>query len=217
MSTFPSLELVYFDIPGKAEAIRLACIYAGIPFKDTRLTRDEFLAMKTSGELPYGQVPLLIVDGKFKIAQSAAIIRYIGKISCLYPSDPVEAAMVDSLIDQEIDMFSGLSVSRYRERFGFECLSDETVATVRKALNDEVLPRHLLFFEKMLTNSTTGWVANTSGPTIADFVLVPRMQWLESGANDGISSDILASYPAIKAMMSSLLSSPRIEEYYRQR
>ena len=48
MSTFsiPQLELVYFDFPGKGEAARLLCHCAGIPFKDTRLSRDEFTAMK---------------------------------------------------------------------------------------------------------------------------------------------------------------------------
>ena len=47
MASSPSLELFYFDIPGKGEAIRLACAYANLPLKDTRFAnRDEFTAMK---------------------------------------------------------------------------------------------------------------------------------------------------------------------------
>ena len=120
MSSFPNLELFYFDIPGKGEAIRLHNAFAGLPLKDTRLTRDQFCAMKENGDLPYGQVPLLAVDNKHYIAQSAAIMRYLGKLSGLYPSDPIKAALVDSIIDEENDLFAGLTCSRYRDRFGFE-------------------------------------------------------------------------------------------------
>jgi hypothetical protein len=54
------------------------------------------------------------VDDKYKIAQSASIIRYVGKLTGLYPTELISAALVDSIIDQVIDMFMGLSVSRYR-------------------------------------------------------------------------------------------------------
>lgn len=49
-------KLYYFDIPGKAEAARLACQYANFPIEDVRLSREEFLAMKEAGKLPFGQV-----------------------------------------------------------------------------------------------------------------------------------------------------------------
>ena len=48
----PKLQLLYFDIPGKAEAIRLACAFSGIEFEDIRMTREEFMQKKLSGELP---------------------------------------------------------------------------------------------------------------------------------------------------------------------
>jgi glutathione S-transferase len=61
-------------------------------------------------------------------------------------------------------------------RFGFAVISDKTdvIAEVRKALNDEVLPRHLKFLETILERSATGWIASTSDVSIADFVIVPR-------------------------------------------
>lgn len=52
----PIPKLYYFDIPGKAEAARLACMYGDFPIEDIRLSRDEFLAMKEEGKLPFGQV-----------------------------------------------------------------------------------------------------------------------------------------------------------------
>ncbi len=67
--------LFYFDIPGKAEAIRLAFHVQGVAFDDHRFKdREEFLAMKASGRLQYGQVPALQV-GPVVLTQSAAILR----------------------------------------------------------------------------------------------------------------------------------------------
>lgn len=214
MSAFPTLELLYFDIPGKGEAIRLVCAYMDLPLKDTRLTREEFVAAKEDGRLPYGQVPLLRINETDSIAQSASIMRYLGKLGGCYPSDPIKAGLVDSIIDQEMDLFAGLTCSRYRDRFGFACLDEATVATVRAALNDEVLPRHLGFFERLLSESTTGWLADTPEPTIADFVLVPRLIWLAEGVNEGIATTILDNFPTVKSLIERLLNLPKIKAFY---
>ena len=42
----PSIVLTYFDIPGPAEAIRLAFYIAGVPFEDRRVSRNDFANMK---------------------------------------------------------------------------------------------------------------------------------------------------------------------------
>ena len=55
-------KLYYFDIPGKAEAARLACQYAGFPMEDVRLSKEEFLAMKEAGKLPFGQVHFALFE-----------------------------------------------------------------------------------------------------------------------------------------------------------
>ena len=51
-------KLQYFDIHGKAEPMRMLLFKAGAQFTDHRLQREEFAAMKESGALPSGQVPL---------------------------------------------------------------------------------------------------------------------------------------------------------------
>jgi glutathione S-transferase len=53
-----------------------------------------------AGKLPFGQLPVLEVEEGVFIAQSAAIMRYIGKKTGLYPLDDVKAALVDSIIDE---------------------------------------------------------------------------------------------------------------------
>ena len=110
----PTLKLVYFDGPGKAEGTRLAAAHCGLALEDYRFKdRAEFMAMKESGELTYGQVPALFVDGK-QVTQSSCILRTVGRLGGLYPEDVVQAALVDSIMDQEIDMTMGISCSNYQ-------------------------------------------------------------------------------------------------------
>lgn len=88
---------------------------------------------------------------------------------------------------------------------------------VRKALNDDILPRHLGFLEKILTSSASGWLANTVGPSIADFVLVPRLQWLvQPGVHDGISTDLLEQYPLLLRLINKFMHLPSVDRYYAE-
>ena len=176
--------------------------------------------MKESGQLTYGQVPALFVDGK-QVNQSSSIIRVVGKLGGLYPDDIVKAALVDSLIDQEIDMTMGISCSNYQARFGFEEVlggaEGENTAKVRKAIQEDILPRHLGFFDTVIADGGTGWLAGTEGPTIADFVLVPRLQWIKaSGIPGGIigGEELFKPFPNVNALISKLMTLPAVMTYY---
>ena len=102
-------------------------------------------------------------------------------------------------------------------RFGFGFLTEDHVATVRKSLNDEILPEHLRNVEKLLEESTSGWVAGTPNPSIADFILVPRLLWLvEADTNHGISESLLEGYPRICALIKQLLALPAVVAFYEK-
>eukprot|EP00931_Biecheleriopsis_adriatica_P088884 TRINITY_DN63110_c0_g1_i1.p1 TRINITY_DN63110_c0_g1~~TRINITY_DN63110_c0_g1_i1.p1 ORF type:complete len:229 (-),score=59.64 TRINITY_DN63110_c0_g1_i1:106-792(-) len=211
-------KLIYFNIPGKAEAIRLAFHYAKIPFEDYRFKdRDEFIRMKQSGELQFGQVPALIVQGK-TLTQSAAILRYVGKQAGLYPEDPVLAAQVDALMDQEADALMGMRVTKYKERFGFGAwiMTDENVQRLRKGINDEIIPKHLASLEAILKSSGTGWLAGTPEPTIADFFWVPTLQLLQGGKWD-VPASVIEPFEELQKLIERFLALPAIAEYYAQR
>jgi hypothetical protein len=45
---------------------------------------------------------------------------------------------------------------------------------------------------------------------------VPRLQWLASGANDGISLTILDPFPHLKAVIAKLMALPAVVEYYEK-
>ena len=111
------LKLYYFDLAGKGECIRLACAQAGIPLEDVRIPLDDrklFEQLKNEGKLMFGQLPALQLEDGTLLTQTGAIMRYIGKIGGLYPSSMESAALVDAVMDEEVDLFVGLSVSKYK-------------------------------------------------------------------------------------------------------
>merc|ERR1740124_75769 len=218
----PRLKLYYFDVKGKGEAIRLFCAYSGLELEDYRFaSRDEFTAMKESGELPFGQVPLLEVqknddeeETKHHLVQMASILRYLSKLASLEEQDPLVAAKVDAALDQEADTFMGPTIAIYSTRHGFT-FNDEQKEKVFNSISTEVLPRHLGNIEKILKASTTGWIANTKDPSIADFVWYVRLNDSLPGMKD-LSDKIksLEDYPACKTFVEKFKELETIKKYY---
>jgi glutathione S-transferase len=170
------LTLIYFDIAGKGEALRLELNAAGLAFTDKRVGGEVWQALKPT--LQFGQLPCLIVeegDKKSEIVQSSAIQRYIGTIAGeevgLYPTDPIQAALVDSIVAFEADAFMGWRCVKYNERNGFsgDILDEKTLEALMNNINTKIVPAQFKKLEAILGRSTTGWFANTAKPTIADF------------------------------------------------
>ena len=217
-------KLLYFDFPGKAEAIRLALTHAGVSFEDHRFAdRAEFQALKASGRLQFGQVPALEVTtaaGETTVlTQSAAILRYVAKLSPatnLYPADPLLAARVDAVCDLEADAFVGVRVSKYKERFGFGFLNEDKyageLAGVAEALNKEVVPRHLTNLAKLLEAGKTGWLAGTREPSIADFVWGPVLDSINNGWTG--DKDALTAFPSLRTFHARFREIPSVKAYY---
>lgn len=80
--------------------------------------------------------------------QSNAIMRYVGKLGGLYPSDPVEALEVDLVIDtvEEAYKFLGYTLTGPKGIFFSEdTLSDQEKIDIRKKLMDPAIPRNVAY------------------------------------------------------------------------
>ena len=65
------IVLTYFPIMGAAERVRLALWLGEIDFEDVRIPQVEWAALK--GQTPFGQLPVMSIDGGPYIAQSNAM------------------------------------------------------------------------------------------------------------------------------------------------
>ena len=213
----PELKLYYFNIKGKGESIRLICAYGGLKLEDHRFeSRCQFLAMKDSSRLSFGQVPMLEVDGKATMVQSAAIMRYLGKLTGLYPMDDhILAQKIDAIMDQVSDVFMGSTVLTYGLRYAID-MSPEAKEKCYGIFNETVLPGHLKRAERVLESSATGWMAGTTEPSPADFVWYCSLVNMAAKKEISDENKSLSGFPKLKAFMGKFESLEAIKEYYRK-
>merc|ERR1711976_59575 len=215
------LKLYYFNIAGKGEAIRLALKHANIEFEDYRFKEGEFGKMKESGELAFGQVPALKVTNKKTgeselLTQSGSILRFVAQIAekdLLIPSDPVKAAKVNAIVDQEADVFQSARCIIYRNRFGLGSISEEKVAEIKNEINETVIPKHFELLEKMIEAGKTGWLAGTKNPSIADFQFAGILPAVKGGWT-GKKFD-LTKYEKLNKLVDDLYNLEAVKEFYK--
>ena len=194
----------------------IAFLLASQPAEHTAIVG--FIGLRTLAELTFGQVPCLIVNGE-ELVQSTTIVRFIAKAfdttGHLYPSSPLIAARVDAIMDQINDMMQGWGPARYRERFGYTDavgFTDEVAGKVQQAFIAEVLPRHFTYFESLLANMTTPWVAGTAEPTIADFMLAAQLKNLQGF----LTSHGVALPPKLQALVEAVYALPSVVTFKAQ-
>ncbi|XP_046886014.1 glutathione S-transferase 3-like isoform X2 [Hypomesus transpacificus] len=87
--------LHYFNGRGKMESIRWLLAVSGVEFEEVFLTSGEQYEKHISdGDLMFGQVPMVEIDG-MKLVQTKAILNYIAGKYNLYGKDLKERAMID--------------------------------------------------------------------------------------------------------------------------
>jgi len=190
----PQYKLHYFDMNGGAgEPIRNAFRLAKISFEDIRVKREDWPSLKVDAvKCVFGQMPLLEMDGQF-FAQSMAILRYVGKVSGLYPADPVEALRVDELLDAVIDIRTKISPTY--------ALPDAERIAARQKLVETFIRPHL---ERMESRVGKSGFAVGSSLTIADLALANDISGYRSGRLDGISPSVGDGLVAIDKIIESV-------------
>ncbi|PIK56347.1 Glutathione S-transferase 1 [Apostichopus japonicus] len=104
----PTYKLTYFNAKARAETARFIFAVAGQEYEDNRLKREEWPELKKT--MPFGQVPLLEIDGK-PLAHSGAINRTLARRFKLYGDNESEAAEIDQVCECLVDL--GLAMRNY--------------------------------------------------------------------------------------------------------
>lgn len=205
-----ALTVVYGDSHfWRAEAVRIALSIGGKSFEDKRLPRDEFKKLQESKDpmLPFGQIPVLLVDGK-PLAQTGAICSYVGRNTGLYPlGDDFACAKVDELIAFATDI-TGLFGPSMRE-------TDETKKMeMRKELEEVKLPKAMAQLERVIkANSAAGTYFSGEKLTIADLCLWRMFGWITAGVLDGIPTTVLDAFPGVTTCVKNVDAVPEVQAW----
>ena len=217
------IKLTYFNIEGAAEKIRLAFKIGNVPFEDERIDFGVWQS-ELKGKSKFGQLPLLTLDDKPPVAQSFAILRYIGRLCGLYPDDPLKAMYVDEACALQEDLAKALAPSMYigmrPHLFGYpENLPDAEKKSIQKRLRDALIAeggdvrRYLGYFERYLKENGGEFLCGNS-VTIADCTLLPALRQFKSGRLEGIPTTIIDEYPLLAAYYNRMMSLPAVKAHY---
>ena len=201
-------ELIYFDSPGYAEPTRFCLEISELPWKNTTVDWDGYQALKESGELPWGYLPVLKTP-QGTIAESNALMRYAAAVAGLEPED----LYVRGKVDEIIELIQGWRTD-FTPTFRIQDL-DERIAA-RKALFVEgrKLDLGLKDLESLFNDSTTGWLADTEDMTLADVKAFLNIFMMFSGQFDGIDASMAQAYPSLLKYHDKVANDPRVKAYY---
>ena len=180
-------QLFYFDAPvSRGEECRLALAVAGVDFDDVRVSSADWPAMKA--DMPYGAMPVLQLPGQAAVAHANAILVLIGRRHGLHPSDDVQAALHEGMMEHVEDL---------RGMVG---------PTIRMEAAEKQRAR-----EKLVADTFPAWAAATEknivGPffagdkiNVVDLKLHMVVRWFINGKVDHIPATIFAGYPKLMAV-----------------
>ena len=202
-------RLVYFSVPGRAEASRLALAFSNIEWEDVEVNGIQFNEMKERGELPWGMLPILQTE-KGTIAESSAILRYAGKKAGLVPNDPFQAAKVDEFIDGMGPIARAVDTT-----FGIDDLEERIRLRKQLFKPNGAVTKELKKYDEKLAKSKSGWAADTNEMSIADLKLFTEIFAFFSGNYDGIDKSMIRGYKNLLRYHDKVSKEPRIQAHYK--
>jgi len=198
-------KLTYFNFYGRGEAARLIFALAGVGYEDCRIEwpGEEWNEFKP--KTPFGQLPLLEVDGKI-FCQSTAITRYLANKFGFAGKTELDKLQADMIVDCIVDLTNPL-----------EPIFEEKDETKKKVLHQNYEPK----LEKHLENLQKLFVANNGGNgffvgdsiTWADCIWSGLLYWITYMKY----GSTLAKFPKLMAIRERVEAEPRIAVWVNKR
>ena len=194
-------KLTYFDFSGsRGEDCRMALFLAGADFEDHRVKSADWPKLK--GSTPYGSMPVLETAGKPPLAQSNAILNYLGQQYGLLPSDPWQAALHNAIL---------VAVEELRTTiFPTSKIADEAE---KKKARAELADGYIKTWAANIEKQIQGPFVAGETLTVTDLKLFTIMNWLSNGSLDHIPTDVLSPFPKLTALHQAVSAHPKIAEW----
>ncbi len=191
--------LTYFDLRGRAEAIRVLFTDQGIPFMDRRIrSADSWQALRRS--LPLRVLPHYS-DPRLSLTQSHAILRYLGSSAGMAPGDPVGRAPYDEAHDAIAEVQEALWQFAWQPEY-----QDQPQLFINGALS-----RYLANLERLfMRDDSEFWVGGSiSHVDYLAYVLLDELR--------AFFPEALAEVELLSAFHQQMVARPRISAYIGSR
>jgi glutathione S-transferase len=199
-------KLIYFDAPvSRGEECRLALHIAGVDFEDARLPRAEWPTLKP--KTPFGSLPVLELPGRPPLAQSIAILVYIGRQYGLHPKDDFEAARHEAVMASVEDLRAALAPS-------LRIADEAEKRKAREALLASYLPMWGANIEKQIGDGPFFAGATLN---VVDLKLYVAVHWLSGGTVDHIPATVFAAYPRLNRLHDAVRDDARVKAWYAKK
>ncbi|KAK7102217.1 probable glutathione S-transferase 7 isoform X2 [Littorina saxatilis] len=196
------IKLVYFDIRGRAEFIRMVLEAAGQKYEDVRYSFEEWPQHKS--ESPYGQLPWVEYQGKL-YGQSNAIAAFFAREFGFFGKTNLDGLRIGEVVGLWEDQIQNIVKYRWTK--------DETQKAefLRKALEED-LPKYFGFLEKLLKDGgSSGYFVNNA-LSLADLYVYDMGDNLLQ-----LKKDALESYPLLQKLRHNVEANPKLKTYLANR
>ncbi|CAH2093199.1 unnamed protein product [Euphydryas editha] len=193
----PNIVLHYFDVKALGESIRLLLTYGGLEFVDHRVDEKDWESVKPS--MPFGQMPVLEIDGK-QYAQSVAIARYLGKKFKINGENIEE----EFEIDQNVDYLNSIRDEAAVVHYDIE-------EKDRERKYNEMKEKFLLMIKKLdeIIRQNNGHIA-AGKLTWGDFVFAGSFDYLKMLLR---MPDLEKQYPSFRQVIDAVHEDFRVKDY----
>ena len=198
------IDLIYFKMRALAEAPQLLMHYADIEYNYI-MSWDYYDKewQEVKSQIPFKQLPMIVVDDEHEICQSIAILNFIQNIAGLRLEDPVQEAKANAILQSAQELFLPLNPA-----VNF-AVGDDFVKR-----RDDMLPFLQTRFEELekIINLNGGRFFIDDTPRACDFAVFHHLDLSRK-----LDGKIIKDFPRLEKFLDDIASLSSIESYLSER
>ena len=192
-------SLTYFNFEGsRGLECRLALTLAGVAFEDIRLDRPQWMELKPT--TPFGAMPVFQEGGR-TLAQSNAILTYVGRTHGLHPADPWLAAEHEAIMQSVEDL-------RHKMPARVDMSDDE-----KRTAREEFAAGWLKTWAGTVSARVQGPFLEGAAIHVADIKLAVILKGFLAGTYDYIPASTFDAWPKLVALVAAVNAHPAVVKY----